>query len=88
MRKNVELSSANSCIAHAHPSEMVFVLIGRDAAAPFAIRAWVDERVRLGKNLETDTQIVEARACAQTMEEEGRRWVNHPEHYPPGMGEE
>lgn len=75
MRKQDELTSANSCMAHAHPKEMVFVLLGRDAAAPFAIRAWADERVRLGKNTETDEQIVEARACADTMEREGRSWV-------------
>ena len=62
-------------MAHAHPQEMVFVLLSRDAAAPFAIRAWADERVRLGKNAETDEQIVEARACARTMEEEGRKWI-------------
>lgn len=67
---------------------MVFVLLSRDAAAPFAIRAWADERVRLGKNTETDPQIVEARACADTMQLEGRQWAKQPTHYPPGMGEE
>jgi hypothetical protein len=67
---------------------MVFVLLGRDTAAPFAIRAWADERVRLGKNVETDAQIVEARACADTMANEGRQWVGQPTHYPLGMGEE
>ena len=75
MRKKDELSSANSCMAHAHPDEMVFVLLGRDAAAPAAIRAWADERVRLGKNKADDAQIVEARACADAMEREGRKWV-------------
>jgi phage-related baseplate assembly protein len=54
---------------HAHPNEMVFVLLSRDAAAPVAIRAWVAERLRLGKN------VVEALVCAQTMEVEGRQWV-------------
>lgn len=75
MRKQDELSRKDTCMAHAHPQEMVFVLLSRDAAAPFAIRAWADERVRLGKNAETDEQIVEARACARTMEEEGRKWI-------------
>lgn len=88
MRKQDELSRTDSCIAHAHPKEMVFVLLGRDTAAPFAIRAWADERVRLGKNVETDEQIVEARACADTMESEGRQWVGQATHYPLGMGEE
>lgn len=88
MRKQDELASTNSCIATAHPNEMVFVLLGRDTAAPFAIRAWADERVRLGKNVETDAQIVEARTCANTMEKEGRQWVGAATHYPLGMGEE
>lgn len=81
-------SSKASCIATAHPQETAFVLLSRDAVAPFAIRAWADERVRLGKNVETDAQIVEARACADTMEREGRQWVGAATHYPPGMGEE
>lgn len=78
MRKKDELSKSQTCMAHAHPEEMVFVLLGRDAAAPFAIRAWVAERLRLGKNAETDEQIVEALACAQTMEVEGRQWAEVP----------
>jgi hypothetical protein len=88
MRKQDELSSTGSCMAHAHPKEMVFVLLGRDVAAPHAIRAWCDQRVMLGKNVETDAQIVEARACAETMVKEGRQWVEAAEHYPLGMGEE
>ena len=88
MRKQDETTSKRSCLAHAHPREMVFVLLSRDAAAPFAIRAWADERVRLGKNVETDAQIVEARACADTMANEGRKWVGAALHYPEGMGEE
>jgi L-aminopeptidase/D-esterase-like protein len=72
----------------AHPEEMVFVLLGRDAAAPVAIRAWVQERIRLGKNAPTDEQIAEAMQCAEIMEREGRKWVGAATHYPPGMGEE
>ena len=75
MRKQDELTNAASCINRAHPKEMVFVLLGRDPAAPAAIRAWADERVRLGKNKDDDPQIVEARACADTMQSEGRSWV-------------
>ncbi len=60
---------------HAHDEEMVFVLLSRDAAAPVAIRAWVAERIRLGKNVESDDQIVEAIQCAETMESEGRLWT-------------
>lgn len=87
MRKRDELSK-KSCMTTAHPMEMVFTLIGRDAAAPVAIRAWVAERLRLGKNEETDAQITEALDIATTMEMEGRKWVDHPIHYPFGMGEE
>ena len=90
MRKHLEITSPKSCIAHAHPQEMVFVLLGRDAAAPAAIRAWVSERVRLGKNATGPDrdQLVEALECAKTMESEGRQWVGAATHYPLGMGEE
>ncbi len=74
MRKRDELSKEHTCMQHAHPDEMVFVLLGRDPAAPLAIRAWAAERIRLGKNLETDAQIIEALENAKTMEEEGTRW--------------
>lgn len=60
---------------HAHADEMVFVLLSRDAAAPVAIRAWVAERLRLGNNVETDAQIVDALECARVMETEGRLWT-------------
>ena len=36
MRKQAELSSSQSCMAHAHPHEMTFVLLGRDAAPTLA----------------------------------------------------
>jgi hypothetical protein len=78
MRKKDELTKEHTCMQHAHPEEMVFVLLSRDVAAPAAIRAWVAERLRLGKNVETDGQIVEALACAYTMEIEGRKWVTPP----------
>jgi hypothetical protein len=58
MRKKEELERTDTCMAHAHPEEMTFVLLGRDVAAPATIRAWVAERIRLGKNVETDAQIV------------------------------
>ena len=74
MRKKDELSLEHTCMQHAHPEEMTFVLLSRDAAAPVAIRAWVAERLRLGKNVETDAQVVGALACAETMEKEGPAW--------------
>ena len=88
MRKKDELSREHTCMRHAHPEEMVFVLLGRDPAAPIAIRAWIAERLRLGKNIDTDPQITEATECARVMEAEGRQWVGAATHYPPGLGEE
>lgn len=70
MIKSRELSDPSSCMVRAAPEEMTFVLLARDVAAPFAIRAWVKERVRLGKNKYTDPQIVEALACADFMEKQ------------------
>jgi len=78
MRKKDETARPDTCLAQAHPNEMVFVLIGRDPAAPAAIRAWVEERLRLTKNSSKDPQIIEALSIAQTMEEEGRKWVGAP----------
>ena len=55
-------------MSRARPDEMTFVLLGRDSAAPVAIRAWVAERILLGKNRPDDHQILEALACAKAME--------------------
>ncbi len=68
MRKTEELSDPASCMTRARPDEMTFVLLERDAAAPVAIRAWIRERIRLGKNLHGDAQILDAEACAKYME--------------------
>jgi len=64
MRKTEELADQNSCLNRAKDDEMLFVLLGRDIAAPAAIRAWCKERIRLGKNKRDDAQIREALACA------------------------
>lgn len=70
MLKLRELSDPRSCMSRAQDYEMTFVLLARDAAAPATIRAWVDERIRLGKNAEDDPQIQEALLCAQAMEDQ------------------
>lgn len=70
MRKKDEISKTATCLHSALPDEMVFVLLGRDQAAPVAIRQWAQERIALGKNVYTDPQIVEAFECARTMERE------------------
>jgi hypothetical protein len=79
MRKKDELTQEHACMQHAHPDEMVFVLLSRDAAAPVAIRAWVAERLRLGKNCEDDPQVVDALERALTMEREGDQWKKQQE---------
>lgn len=63
MIKRDELSDPRSCLNRAQDDEMVFVLLGRDAAAPAAISAWIAERIRLGKNRPNDAQILEAESC-------------------------
>lgn len=68
MIKRDEEKRADSCFNRALPDEWVFVLLGRDAAAPAAIRAWVAERIRLGKNLPDDAQLGEALYAAGQME--------------------
>jgi hypothetical protein len=70
VRKHHELSDSQSCLTRARDDEMLFVLLGRDAAAPATIRFWAEERVRLGKNKPTDPQIIEALNAAAIMEDE------------------
>ena len=68
MIKGAEAAHPDSCWNRAAEDEMVFVLIGRDKAAPAAIRAWCAERIRLGKNSPDDVQILTAKAIADAME--------------------
>lgn len=70
MRKRIEAVNPDSCWNRADQNEWIFVLLGRDVAAPAAIEAWCQERIRLGKNTEDDPQIQEARACASYMASE------------------
>lgn len=69
MLKKNELSIPSSCFNRAEDREPVFVLLGRDACAPEAVRDWCAKRVLIGKNERTDPQIVEALALANQMEE-------------------
>jgi hypothetical protein len=72
VRKNQEALNPNSCLNRAYENEMLFILMGRDPAAPVAIRAWIAERIRLLRNRPTDQQIIDAVACAEIMEKECR----------------
>lgn len=68
MRKSLELTHPNSCFNKARDDEMLFVLLGRDRAAPEAVRAWADRRIALGLNKWGDPQILEALAWAEEVE--------------------
>jgi hypothetical protein len=68
MIKRDEIEDTESCFNKAQDGERLFVLLARDPAAPVAIRAWIAERIRLGKNTPLDEQIREAFECASLME--------------------
>ena len=72
MRKEKERAIANSCWNKADDGERLFILLGRDVAAPAAIRAWADARIALGKNKARDNQILDALKCADIIEKELR----------------
>lgn len=67
MLKRDEVTSSASCLNKAKDDEMIFVLLGRDRAAPAAIEAWIRERIRLGLNEYEDTQIFCAEECVEEM---------------------
>lgn len=68
MLKSLVIDNLRSCLNTAYDQEHLFVLLARDPAAPVAIRAWIEERLRLGKNKPGDEQIREAYECATHME--------------------
>lgn len=68
MLKRDEQQQPNSCFNRAQDTEMVFVLLARDPCASKAIRAWVDCRIKAGKNKRGDQQIIEALECANAMD--------------------
>lgn len=75
MIKRDELSNPNSCLNRAKDDEYLFVLIDRDIAMPRAIRAWIEERIRLGKNTREDSQIQEAELAIQMiLDKQDRRF--------------
>lgn len=72
MRKFQEINNTDSCLNKAKSNELIFVLLGHDPAAPFAIEQWCKERIKLGKNKSDDDQIIEAQLIAESMREELR----------------
>lgn len=79
MRKSDELMKPSSCLNRAKDDEVLFVLLARDEAAPAAIRAWIVERIRLGKNSPADAQISEAVTCIGKMEDWRKRGTTQKE---------
>jgi len=74
MIKKFELTNSESCLNKARNEEMTFILLGRDLASAATIKFWIAERIRLGKNKETDPQIKEAINCAKIMEQQAQDW--------------
>lgn len=70
MLKRDELADPKSCLNRARDDEMVFVLLGRDVAAPAAVRAWIAYRIKAGKNTMLDRQIQEALKWIEAVETE------------------
>jgi hypothetical protein len=67
MRRQDELADPASCLNRAANQEWLFVLLGRDRSAPVAVRAWIEDRIHRGKNIRTDTQIIEAEQWIATV---------------------
>jgi hypothetical protein len=63
MNKWDEMTDKNSCLSKSKDNEPLFVLCGRDVAAPETIKQWIEERIRLGKNKRDDEKIIEAYAA-------------------------
>lgn len=73
MRRIDEMRLPDTCLNKARDDERIFVLLERDEAAPYAIRAWAEKRIELGKNHPHDAQITAALEEADRMEESQRR---------------
>lgn len=73
MRKDLERENPESCFNRAKEDEMLFVILGRDPAAPTTILSWIKERIRLGKNTINDPQIQEALDCIPKMAEQSKK---------------
>lgn len=74
MMKRIEKADGRSCWNKADPHEIVFVLLGRDPAAKAAISAWIEERIKLGKNQTDDHQLKEAAATGEAMATQAKTW--------------
>lgn len=71
MRKRDEFEKLDSCLNRALPDELLFIILGRDIAAPATVRFWASERVRLRKNKWSDAKIIEALEWASEVAGDG-----------------
>lgn len=60
MKKREELSDSQSCLSKASDDEEIFVLLGRDPSACFAVISWCSDRIKRGINKPDDPKIVSA----------------------------
>jgi len=67
MNKKENYENPVSCWNKAEEYEEMFILLGRDPAAPVTIRAWWKERIRLGLDEPNSPKIVSAQGIAQKM---------------------
>jgi hypothetical protein len=73
MTRLEELTNPNSCFNKADATELLFVLLEHDVAAPTTVRYWCTQRVKMGKNTWNDPQITEAMEWANTAEKNNAR---------------
>lgn len=69
MKKCDEINRLDSCFNKAKFTELLFIMLERDKAAPAGIRKWIEERIRLGLNSVGDKQLLEAEALAKSIED-------------------
>ena len=65
MEKRYELAQPASCLNKASATEIIFVLRANDPIAPQTIRHWAT----MAEGLHEPEKVIEARACADAMEE-------------------
>jgi hypothetical protein len=68
MMKCDEINDPDSCFNKARATEIIFVILERDAAAPATIRKWVSERIELGLNQPGDKKLTTALEVADRIE--------------------
>lgn len=67
--KRENLLELHSCFNKAEDDEPLFILLGRDASAPVALRFWIEDRIKRGKNKRDDPQIQDAERVITQMQD-------------------